>query len=277
MKKTKYNEKVYLLDPVVYDFFEELGIYNLELWREEKKEYQDVLVNYDKFIEEVATLLHNLGYSSTLECSNMVSYLIRNGFLSHDAFFINQSPDPKGEIVHRLGTSIIMGHGCCRNYSNILKDIFKVLGEYTDNLYCYQGLSRRAYNNPANHVINLIEHEDNLYGIDMYNGNRLFHFKNALLLDEISSRSSFKLYYKPYYEIAMGESNLVIVKDKMTTFKDSSERRIISPYEYENQIKYDAVRRMEDKKSELCYFHEKTKSLKKEIARDMRLHRNKKS
>lgn len=277
MKKTKYNEKVYLLEPEVYGYFEDIGLQNLENQASEKEEFQDVLINYDKFIEEVAELLHQLGYSSALECTNMVSYLIRNGYLSQDAFFINQSPDAKGEISHRLGTSIIMGQGCCRNYANMLRDIYKIMGIPTDNLYCYQGLLRRGQNRPANHVINLVEHEDNLYGIDMYNGNRLFHFINALVLREISTNSSLGLLYKPYYEVVMGEGNLNTIKAKMRCYKDYSSKGIISPFEYEDSIKYDTFRRMEDSKNKLCDFHEKTKSLKKEIARDMRLHRNKKS
>ena len=162
-----------------------------------------------------------------------------------------------------------MGKGCCRNYTSFLKDIFEKLHLPTDNLYCYQGLPRKGFNRQANHVVSLISHEGNIYGVDLYNGNRLYRFKTPLLLSEVSSHSHYLLLYKPYYEITMGEATLEQIKQRIKRFQDYSTRPIISPLQYEDEIRFGAKRKVYKEQDALYGFHEKTKTLKKEITQDI--------
>ena len=272
MKLFNYNEKNYLFDPKAIRKIEELGLYSQDKADLEKRLYKDALEHYDEFIEEVAKLIHHLGFSSTIECSIMISFLIHNGFLSNDCFIIDRSPDAKKEISHRLGTSIIKGEGCCRNYTNMLKDIFEVLDLPTDNFYCYQGSMKRALEKPANHVISLMPYEGNIYGIDTYNRNTLFRFRNGLYTIEVSRRPKRELLYKPYYEIVLGENDYNGVKARIKRFDNYSKQDTINRTQYIHEIKQPTEKRMERKFNELYSFHEKTKSLKKQICREIRSH-----
>ncbi len=272
MKTFNYNEKNYLFDPKAIKRIEELGLHSQDKAELEKQLYKDALEHYDEFIEEVAKLIHHLGFSSTIECSVMISFLIHNGFLSNECYIMDRSPDATKEISHRLGTSIVKGEGCCRNYANMLKDIFQALDLPTDNFYCYQGNMKRALEKPANHVVSLISHEGNIYGIDTYNRNILFRFRNGLYITEVSHMPKRELLYKPYYEIVLGENDYKGVKSRIKRFDDYSKRDTINRIEYICGIKQPTEKRMEEKYNDLYSFHEKTKSLKKQICRDIRSH-----
>ena len=264
-----YNEKYYLFHEEAIDNFERMYDQNQQRWDVEEDVFHDTLIKYEDFVVEIANLLHHLGYSSTLECSLLVSYLIESGALSKDYSFKGDAPDTKKEISCRLGTSIVKGEGCCRNYASLLTYIFEVLHLPTDYFYCYQGYFRRGLNRPANHVINLISHGENIYGIDLYNNNHLYHFTKPLVMREVSTTSNRSLLYKPYYEITMGKADLDSIKKRIKRFQDYSERRTINPFEYEDEIRFDAKRKIQDESSKLYQFHERTKQLKKDIASDI--------
>ena len=233
------------------------------IWDREKTIFKDALEQYDDFISKIAVLIHELGYSSVLECSLMVGYLIDNGYLSYDFDFIDGNP--KKEIIHRLGTSILTGTGCCRNYSNMLKDVLSCMNEYVDTMFCYQGKIKFT-NNKANHMINLVKHEDYIYGLDLYNNKKLFRFENPIELKEITYARHSSLLYKPDYEVLVGETDWDTVKEKLKLFQDMSEKKTIGHFEYEKYYKRAVRNKMDNEHDRLFDFHEKTKLLKKEIA-----------
>lgn len=273
MKFINYKEKQYLFDPKAIQNLEIMGLYSRDKAKLEKELYSDALAHYDEFIEEVAKLIHSLGFSSTIECSVMVSYLIHNGFLSTDCFIIDRSPDAKKEIAHRLGTSILKGEGCCRNYVSMLVDVFNALNLPADKYYCYQGNTTKGINKPANHVVNLIPYEGNIYGIDTYNGNHLFRFYNGLFIREIALRPKRQLLYKPYYEIALGENDMQGVKARIKRFDNYSKKEgTISSIDYLHKIKSPTEKRMDKNFNDLYRFHEKTKTLKRQICKDISSH-----
>lgn len=269
MAETIYNEKKYLFHPEAKTSFDTMHDKFQQRWDMEQVVFEDTLKKYDQFIAEIAHLLHQLGYSSALECSLLLSYIINSGALSNDFVFKAKPPDDKKEISYRYGTSIVKGEGCCRNYASMLCDVFEGLGLPTDYYYCRQGILKNL-NKPANHVINLISFEDTIYGLDLYNRNRLYRFKNGLVMKELSTTSSHSLLYKPYYELVMGTSDLNQIKARIKRFQDYSDRPVISPYIYEDGIRYDAKRKIEENKSQLYDFHQKTKTLKRDIAMDIK-------
>ena len=276
-KPTIYNEENYLFNEEALQSFKDMYHERLIHWSKEKKDYRKTLKKYDKFIGEVAKFIKELGYHSCLDCSLILSYLIHHGYLSKDMVFKSGSYEPSTEISSRLGTSILTGMGCCRNVAGLQEDVFHELGIQTEPFYCYEGanLFHKEANRPANHVINLVFYDHNLYGMDLFNQNRLYSFRTPLILKEDSTHSGRRLRYKPYYEIIMGAS-VKDIKDKLYQFQDYAKRDVLSPFVFEDEIKYDAKRMMMESEDVLHDFHEKTKSLKREIVEGLHCEEEKK-
>ena len=269
MTKTNYMDEEYFLQgtPDVIKHFKEIYEDKENIWIVEKIFYKEALDKYDEFITRVAEFIRSLGYKNALDSSFCLSYLIHSGFLSCNQMFSDKAPTEAKEITAKLGISIILGDGCCRNYSSIHRDVFEKLGLSSTNFYCYQGTNilNRATLSGANHVINLIEFEGNIYGIDMYNLNNLFHFINSLNLQEISTNRKSILRYKPYYELSMGESTIEDIRKKLEIFGEYATRESLNPFDYEAGIKYKIKRKVIRQNKEFKAFHEETKVLKKEI------------
>lgn len=235
--------------------------------QKEQEMFSSVLEKYDSFITQVANLIKSLGYHTSIECSLALSYLINKGILSANLLFESEALKQSSEIETCFGTTIIRGNGCCRNYSALHEDVMKKLDYFIKQFYCYEPgvLFRDPHFAQANHVISLIEHDDNYYGIDLYNNDVLYRFTKALVLRSISTVLSYKLYYKPYYEIITGESTLEDINRNINEFKKISKRSIINPLAYENELKPAIKQAMTKKWDYLIDFHEQTNPLKKEI------------
>ncbi len=239
----------------------------------EKERFANVLNNYQEFITTVATIIKTLGFKNSLEYSMFIKVLIDNAFLSDNLTFKNKPLDLSKEITSSLGTSIIVGRGCCRNYTKMQQDIFRVLDLPLFLYYCYEGISflSQAKDAEANHVVTLVTYENQVYGLDIYNGFRLFEFKDAFTLAEISTQTHYTLRYKPYFELIMGESSLPHIRDRIATFEQLSHSSFVNPFEWEEEIKYKMKRKMKEL-NEYCVpyeIHEATEGLKKEIADEM--------
>lgn len=268
MRENIFNEKVYLKeDPGAMRWIKENRDEFLKRYLKEKEVFSNALKNYDSFISLVAKFIKDLGYTSSLEISLVLEYLIRNGYLSYNMEFTDGVPNQEFEINSRFGTSILKGKGCCRNYSFMHYDIMQQLNKFIKLFYCYEkdSIFAQPKNAQANHVISLISYEDNVYGIDLYNGSRLFHFHKPYVLKEVSSKTGYELRYKPYYEMVMGESSIEDIKKTVSIFEEYCKKGFINPMEYEDEIKYGIKRDLMERQDELVGFHESTKQLKKEI------------
>ena len=264
-----WDERYYLFNPEEIERYEDGGRYHKEKFLEEKIKYKDAIEYYDEFINEVAKLLKHLGYSSGLECANMISYLIRNGFLSVDRILKENAIPDKKDINHRLGTSIVRGSSSYRNYVNMFNDICAVINLPTDRLYCYSGNPKEGLDREANYAINLVLHDLNVYGIDTYGNDKLFKFDSAFVLSNINPRDASYLLYKPYLEMELGERKFSEVLKKIDSFKFLAASPSISNKEYE-EIKNSVEDKMSTHHSDLCDFHEDTKKLKKTIVRKIK-------
>ena len=272
MAPSAYDEDNYLDgNPFYLRFFEEEYLKNKMKWHQELKDFRPVFKLYDELITEIAIFIKHLGYTSSLDCSIILSYLINCGYLSHDLEFSGKVPKER-EIDSCMGTNIVIGNGCCRHFASMHTDVFSKLGIDTTRFYCYDGDNpfNRAKIASANHVINLIEYDGNMYGIDLYNNNRLFHFRNPFILTSITTYTNSELRYKPYYEITRGESTLEDIIAKIERFKEYSTRRFINPYDYYDGIKLETESRLRRSEDDMMDFHEETKMLKKEISEEIR-------
>ena len=267
MQKSIFNEDVYFRSPETLKKFKEIHEKQQAIWDKEQETFSNEIQKYDILIEEIAELIKKLGYHSSLDCSIILSYMISHGYLSYDQTFKGQNPNPETEISICLGTSIIRGEGCCRNYAKMHQDVFNRLKRSSQLFYCYEGSKFFGIekNHQANHVINLIWYDNNVYGIDTYNNNHLFHFNSALSMKEVSTTLATPLRYKPYYELLTGESTLKDIKEKLIKYKEYSNRPIINPFIYEDEIVWATKIKMDEHSSILRDFHEKTKVLKKEL------------
>ena len=260
-----YDERYYLNDKSFIKEFEYnsyIRSLNVEI---QNNKFKKTIKKYDELINKLAYLLKKLGYDSSLDTSLILSFIINNGLLSYDKVLKNSSTSD--ELIDKLGISIIRGYGVCRNYSSIHKDIFRINSMFDKYFYCYEGIGS-GIGKQANHVINLIKYNDNYYGFDMYNGNRLYRFINEFEVREISLNTNYKLRYKPYYEIVSGESNIDDINRYLDTFRICSKNKYIDPYEYD-QLKFKINNRIKGDSLACFEFYEKNKKLIKSIYDDM--------
>ncbi len=264
-----WDERHYLLNEEEIIRYEDSGRYHKEKFFDEKIKYKKAIGYYDEFIDEVAKLLKDLGYSSGLECANMVSYLIKNGFLSVDGVLKEDVFDKK-EIYHRLGTSIVKGISDYRNYVNMLFDIFTCdrIDFPTDRLYCYKGTPKYGLSREANYAVNLVLHGLNVYAFDSYDNNKLFKFDSSFVLSEINPNTINYLLYKPYLEMDLGERKFNGVLRKLDSFEFLSTRPPISYDEYK-EIRDHAKNKMASHRSDLLDFHKDNKKLMKKIVKNI--------
>ena len=269
MEKNKFLDEEYYMQgtPDVIKHYQKIHEDRENVWIIERIMYQDALQKYEEFIIKLAKFIRSLGYKNSLDTSFCLSYLIHCGYLSVDKEFSDKAPDPETEITAKLGINIILGDGCCRNYSSIHHNVFSRLGLPSEYFYCYQGIQLFGKTKavPANHAINLIEYDGNTYGIDMYNVNNLFHFIDSHNLQEIATERRSILRYKPHYELEMGESTIEDIKRKLERFAECAKKRAINPFDYEADIKYEIKKKIRSQEAEFEDFHQETKSLKKEI------------
>jgi len=265
-----YNEDEYLNNYEVLRMYEELGRLYLRKVRRDRIKYKNTLDCYDEFLDEVIDLLKDIGFNNELEYAIALGYLIENGYLSSDFKF--KSGTAEDEIKTKFGVSIIEGVGCCRNISSFNKDVLDKMNFNNKLLYCYQGSTffKSHKKKAANHVINLINHNGNIYGIDLYNSDILYQFKNEFIMESCAGFYSGKLRYKPYYEIMVGESDIDDMMDTVELFREEAKKRKISFLEYEEN-RYEVRKKIRGEEDKLDDFFDKTKVLKKEIVRSKKL------
>ena len=260
MEKLKYLDEEYFLQgtPDVLKHYNDKFEDRENVWIIERMFYKEAIAKYDEFITKLAKFIRSLGHKNALDTSFCLSYLIHCGYLSHEKKFSDRAPNEGTEITSNLGINIILGDGCCRNYSSIHKDVFSKLGLPSEYFYCYQGvqLFGKTQALPANHVINLIQYEGTTYGIDMYNLNSLFHFIDSHNLQEISTERRSILRYKPYYELEMGESTIEDIKRKLEIFAAYAQQRAINPFDYEANLKYNTKSKVRSQEKAFQSFHE---------------------
>lgn len=240
----------------------------LDIKSYEEEKYRASLYYYDIFLDEIASLLDKVNYKNPLEYSIALGFLISNGYLS-DCFTFEAGVSDK-ELTSKYGISIVSGRGCCRNIVDMHRDIFDRLDIDILPFYCYQGNSflSKPIDKPANHVISLINHDDNMYGIDLYNNSLLYYFKEPFVMNSIATYYNGSLRYKPYYEYIMDGTSLEELKKRSILFSKYVGKKI-SSMEYEDDIKFEVIKRLRNNEVELKCFFDKNKVLKKEIIRGL--------
>ena len=273
MEKNIYDERVYLVgDNDALSAFRNECVKNRFLYSLERELYKDVLKEYRKLISMTADLLRTLGLSSSIDYSLALSYLIKNGFLSQNLTF--DSKEPTFEVKSTYGINIIMGEGCCRNYSDLHKAVMEELQLFCKSFYCVADESMsEAKTLKANHVLNLVNYEDVLYGIDIFNSDKLFYFKTAFILKEIAHFSSSKLRYKPYYDLTISSETYDEMIENIMLFDAESKKRHLSAFQYWDAIVPDMKSYMKKNRDMFMDFHSDTSEIKDNICAEMQRQR----
>ena len=229
--------------------------------------YQNVVNKYNEFIELTTNYLHELGYSSAIECSHMISYLIGNGLLSHNCKIINKALPSKKELRNHLGATIIMGNGVCRNKCNMMWDIFQASSLKIDRFSCVIFDKNGFYD--EFHIIPLIEHENNLYGVDVTNDDNLYHFTSSAVMERIGAKEK-KLLYQPSIDMILNYKGLFDVKNSLMQWDSlANKESTIDKNEYYMNRKR-AISRVRHNNKKLIDFLDKTKPLKQEIFEELK-------
>ncbi len=265
-----YNEKNYLGKNPKFD--KQMEIEKEKIQRKhqfEREHYQDVILEYQEFIRIVSHYLQQLELKNSLEYSLAIAYLIRNGFLSEEEY---KPKETNKEISICYGLSIPFGRGCCRNFATFHHDVMRQMNFPMKKFYCFKSDFPFFYHHArANHMIEMIEYQNTRYGIDLYCGNRLYHFVTPFLLDEISSFDYTRLCYKPYMELLLEESTLEEINNFIRGLAHEREKNWVYPMKYEDEIIPQTTTYLDHRKSDLGEIKEETKSLRKKIIRDFEL------
>ena len=230
--------------------------------------YQNVVNKYNEFIELTANYLHELGYSSAIEYSHMISYMIRNGLLSHNCKIINKALPVKKELRNHLGATIIMGNGVCRNKCNMVWDIFQASSLKIDRFPCII-FDKNGFHDELFHIIPLIEHENNLYGVDVSNDDDLYHFTSSAVMERIGAKEE-KLLYQPSTDMILNYKDLFDVENSLKQWDSlaNKESTIDKNEYYKNRKK--AISRVKNNNKKLIDFLDMTKPLKQEIFEELK-------
>lgn len=82
-----------------------------------EKDYQELKVLYDTYLEDIAIVLKKYGFKNEYEVVKMCYYLIECGLFSKDNIFIEKLYSQKYYFLPLLGIKIISGYGDCKNCS----------------------------------------------------------------------------------------------------------------------------------------------------------------
>lgn len=266
-----YKEKDYLFKRNENEKLEECKQLIEEKKQIESIEYNYLIKKYYEYIKMIGEFLKSLELYNSLEYGLAIRYLIYNGYLSYNNKFEDRFIFYK-EIVSKPGINVIDGEGCCRNISDLYKDIMDYLNMYCEKYYCYLSyhkIGKRLFNKEANHVANIIEYKDNLYIMDLYNNN-LLRFINSFEAKAISYVKNLYLGYKPYFDYIVENYSLDDIDNRLHEFEESSKKEHISELIWFDNIMSDTMFYISDNKNLFKEFSEDTNNIKKEISLNLK-------
>lgn len=162
-----------------------------------KNIYKESLNCYKLILENYKILANEFKLDSSLELSQFLSYLLWNGYLSATK---EHYYNPKGRLMipGLYSFDVIKGRGVCLDYAELLNNYLQICGKISIILPCklpekidifywpkiernikdncnslkdkiLSSLANAIRNLIGNHVINLIEENDNIYAYDLTN------------------------------------------------------------------------------------------------------------
>lgn len=87
-----------------------------------EKDYQELRVLYDEFLEDIANVVKEYGIKNEYEVIRMFYILVNSGIFSKDLSFTHESPELKYHFTPLLGARIMSGYAVCKNCSFLAYD-----------------------------------------------------------------------------------------------------------------------------------------------------------
>lgn len=159
---------------------------------------------YDEIIRHYSKLNEVFDFNNPVEIYALYVYAVEKGYLSfHHNFEYGQTDDEaEKEILGLPGVEIILGHGVCRHFSEMLNDIFKESG--VDSKKCYVFSDDEGNKNLyiPNHVIVVAKDDGMMHILDP---------TNSLIFKPGDSKSIYVsehiyVYINPFERLKLGKN-----------------------------------------------------------------------
>lgn len=240
MELNYFDERCYLFgnDDTSYDVRK-----FLKYWKEKEKGYRldeinsnkELLDLYKKYIKKTSKLINEISLDNSISKILLLGILLHVGVFSYDEFVFSNEDDI---LLSNLGLNIITSKGCCRNISSFINDVLNECNEESRIMPVYSTNKKskiKAYENKANHMVNLIKYNNNIYAYDpSYNmGGALYYFTDVLEMTSYEDKNQF-LYYKPYLDYVFFNLDFKDIENILNLIK--SNRFLISFDEYKDII-----------------------------------------
>ena len=249
--KARINDIVYLLAKKKVN-----SVFNLDSINN-----KEILEAYKKYISEVKELVDSLKIKNELLCSIIIELLIKRGFFSCSLSFKNVKSHKESVKLHS-GTSILLGVGCCRNYAAFYDDVFEGMYNHPTS---YGGvLSDDDSTEKSNHVINLINYEDKIYGYDLFNGSPYTFVTPHEMKPDVES--SQRLRYRSYWDLIKPNGDTLNKIEENFKIYSQSVGSSIDQEDYKSKVK-EAKHIIEDKRYFLSKFYVHTLREKHKVKR----------
>jgi len=223
MENKAYDERCYLDESNIYE--REFLLNEQRFWSIREVYdgilYSSLIKDYESFIKVASKLIDEITPNKDeLSKINTIMYLIKNGVFSYNGKFKDMIPSVD-IISSKTGLNILEGGGCCRHVAGFINDIMPL-----STLLTCVGEVYNPYYNEANHVINKINYDGNIYGFDAFNEGILFDFVSDVAMLSIDEDVFEKLYYKPYAEIVFYKRSFEEVKCFLEQVKKNGDKKI---------------------------------------------------
>ncbi len=207
------------------------------------QEHQELLLLYQNYINNIIELFDYLKLpQNKLMPAIVFDILVEIGYFSSKNSFDSDQVNFK-ELTIKPGISVVSGAGVCRNIACFYEDIFKTFYDYPITA-CFLDKFGNNDNDTkiyGNHMINLVIHNDIVYGFDIMN-HCLFKVIERNKLKGIDI--NYNLIYKPYGDLLIRLATTLEQKQnfiqeieiKQLLFEIASRHTPLSSDDYNDQI-----------------------------------------
>ena len=267
-----YNDDKYIvshdLEAINY-MKEKKRLYDLFAYRDNDK-FAKSISAYNDYVKYIAYLIKCMATpNNAISASIILGLLTKMGIFS-DNFELTTGQNTKDIIFGVLGINIICGKAVCRHVANFQSDILKELSLFSEPLYCHLALGNieNIAMAEANHAINLIEYNNNLYGYDAYNDG-IFSFIGRTKMRELFVSNPHYIYYKPYMNLVYNKETISSVNNLVSLFDVIKDNHIIDVAEYK-MIMEEAGNTIYNSNLLLGEFHRSSKKYIKRITDNLK-------
>lgn len=213
-----FNEKLYLTDnrakisQTAHLLQNDQMLYFKDKSKEKKDNYE-LIELYHYYLQNILTLLDSLNIAKTdLERAIIIEYFLKSEIITIEPI----SNDFK--LKFYTGVNAILGSHNSECLSKLYFDLFKNRYDYPLEYYAYKSANHSIKTHTPNTVINLAEHDNTLYGINLLD-KKVYTFINNMEMKSINSSKKEYLRYKPYMDILTKNKSIYDIKNYLEVFK----------------------------------------------------------